>query len=64
MRLSQSFSNEDLLTSAEEISHNKQRELIASEEEHDWVNYLGEMLLSEELEEAKTSLNALLQEFA
>jgi hypothetical protein len=35
-----------------------------SDEEQDGVNHLGEMLLIEELEEAKTSLEAFMQEFA
>jgi hypothetical protein len=46
------------------MPQNKQRELIVSDEEDDRVNYLCEVLLLEELEKAKTSLEALLQEFA
>jgi hypothetical protein len=59
-RLPESSSNEDLLTSAEEISQNKQKEAILSHEEHNRVNRFGEVLLSEELEEAKTSFEAFL----
>jgi hypothetical protein len=55
VRLPQSSSDEDLLTSAGEISQNEQREFIISEEKNDPVNRLGEVLLLEKLEEAKTS---------
>jgi hypothetical protein len=44
-RLSQSSSDEDVLTSAEEMPQNEQREFIVNEEEHDGVNRLSEMLL-------------------
>jgi hypothetical protein len=63
-RIPQSSSDEDIFTLAEEISQNKQREFIVSEEEHDRVNRLSEILLLEEPEEAKTSLEGPLQEFA
>jgi hypothetical protein len=63
VRVPQSSSDHDLLISTEEIPQNEQREIIASEEEHDRMNRLGEMLLSEKLEEEKTSLEALVQEF-
>jgi hypothetical protein len=46
------------------MSQNEQRKLIVSEEEHDQTNRRAEVLLLEELEEAKTSLEALIQEFA
>jgi hypothetical protein len=59
-RLPQSSSDEDLLTSAEEMPQNEQREFRVSQEEHDRVNRLNEMLLLEELEETKTSLEAFL----
>jgi hypothetical protein len=45
------------------VPQNEQRELIVSNEEHDRVNRLVDVLLSEELEEAKTGLEALLHEF-
>jgi hypothetical protein len=56
--------DENLLTSAEEISRNEPRRLIVSNEKHNWVNRLSEMLFPQELEEAKTSLEALMQKFA
>jgi hypothetical protein len=46
------------------MSQNRQRGLRVSEEEYDQVNCLGEVLLLDDLEEAKTSLEALVQEFA
>jgi hypothetical protein len=57
-------SDEDLFTSTEEMPQNEQRELIVSEGEHDRLNCVGEVLLSEEPEETKTSSDALRPEFA
>jgi hypothetical protein len=62
-RLPQSSSDEHLLTSAVEMSQNDQKEFIVNEEEHDRMNRLGEVSLLEELEETKTSLDALLPQF-
>jgi hypothetical protein len=52
------------LTSTEEIPQNEQRELTVNKEEQDRVNCLGEVSLLEELKEAKTSLEALMQDCA
>jgi hypothetical protein len=41
--LPQSSLDEDLLTSAEEMSQNERRKLIMSDEEQDLVNRLGEV---------------------
>jgi hypothetical protein len=46
------------------MPQNEQRQLIESEEEHDWINLLAEVLLLEELEEARTSLETHVQQFA
>jgi flagellar biosynthesis chaperone FliJ len=45
------------------MPQNEQREFIVSEGEHDCVNRLGKVLLSEEFEEMKTSLETLMQYF-
>jgi hypothetical protein len=45
------------------MPQNEQKELIMSKEKHDRVNRLGKVLLSEGLEETKTSFEAILQEF-
>jgi hypothetical protein len=63
-RFPQPSSDEDLITSAEEIPQNERGKFIMSKDEHDRVNHLGKVFLSEEIEEAKTSLEAFLQEFA
>jgi tetrahydromethanopterin S-methyltransferase subunit G len=46
------------------MSENEQRQLIRRDEEHDQVNRLREVVLPEELDEMKASLEALMEKVA